>query len=81
MELQTNENETNEHVAQKFETLKYDPSESSRNILLDSSCDPDLHFFNTNIQNTIHLTQRISKFETFENFLSTLNFNFSIMFF
>ena len=51
MELQANENETNEHVALNFETLKYDPSESSGDILLDNSCDPDLHFFNTNIQN------------------------------
>ena len=51
MELQTNENETNEHVAQNFETLKYDPSESSGDILFDNSCDPDRYFFNTNIQN------------------------------
>ena len=51
MELQTNENETNEHVAQNFETLNHDPSESSGDILLDNSCDPDLHFFNNNIQN------------------------------
>ena len=51
MKLQTNEKETNEHVALNFETLKYDPSESSGEILLDNSCDSDLHFFNTNIQN------------------------------
>ena len=38
-------------VALNFETLKYDPSESSGEILLDNSCYPDLHFFNTNIQN------------------------------
>ena len=51
MELQANENKTNEHVAQIFETLKYDPLESSGDILLDNSCDPDLHFFNTSIEN------------------------------
>ena len=105
MELQTNENETNEHVALNFETLKYDPSESSGDILLDNSCDPDLHFSNTNIQNLdtpyilpeefqnfldddiseslsiLHLNIRSIKknFETFKNFLSTLNYNFSII--
>ena len=51
MELQANENKTIEHVAQIFETLKYDPLESSGDILLDNSCDPDLHFFNTSIEN------------------------------
>ena len=51
MKLQTNENETNVRVALNFETLKYNPSESSGDILLDNSCYPDLHFFNTNIQN------------------------------
>ena len=51
MELQRNENETNEHVALSFETLKYDPPETSGNILLNRSCDPNLHFFNTNIHN------------------------------
>ena len=51
MELQTNENETNEHEAQNFETLKYDTSESSGDILLDNSCDPGLHFLNTNNKN------------------------------
>ena len=53
IELQTNENEINEQVALKLETLKYDPSEYSGDILLDNSCDPDLHFFNTNIQNLV----------------------------
>ena len=66
MELQTNENETNEHVALNFETLKYDPSESSGDILLDNSCDPDLHFFNTNIQN---LDTPYILPEEFQNFL------------
>ena len=44
MEWQT-KNETNEHIAHNFETLNYDPSESFGKILLDSSCDSDLHFF------------------------------------
>ena len=63
MELQ---NETNWHVALSFETLKYDPSESSGDILLDNSCDPYLHFFNTNIQNfnTPYILP-----EEFQNFL------------
>ena len=74
MKLQTNENETNEHVALNFETLKYDPSESFGDILLDNSCDPNLHFFNTNIQNLdtpyiLHFT------------ISSFNYNFSIIFF
>ena len=51
MELQTNENATYEHVAQNFETINYDPLENSGNILLHNSCDLDLHFFNTKIQN------------------------------
>ena len=105
MTLQTNENETNEHIALNFKTLKNDPSESSGDILLDNSCNSDLHVFNTNIQNLdtpyilpeefqnflddniserlpiLHLNIRsINKnFETFKNFLSTLNYNFSII--
>ena len=66
MELRTNENETNEHVALNFETLKYDPSESSGDILLDNSCGADLHFFNTNIQN---LDTPYILPEEFQNFL------------
>ena len=66
MKLQTNENETNDHVAQNFETLKYDPSESSGNTLLDNSCDCNLHFFNTNIQN-LDTTYILP--EEFQNFL------------
>ena len=105
MKLQTNENETNEHIALNFKTLKNDRSESSGDILLDNSCDPDLHVFNTTIQNLdtpyilpeefqnfldddiseslsiLHLNIRSIKkiFETFKNFLSTLNYNFSII--
>ena len=77
MELQTNENETNEHVALNFETLKYDPSESSGDILLDNSCDPDLHFFNTNTQNrdTPYILP-----EEFQNFLDDdISESFSIL--
>ena len=77
MELQTNENETNEHVAQNFETLKYDPSECSGNIFLYNSCDPDLHFFNTNIQNlnTPHILHK-----EFQNFLDDdISESFSIL--
>ena len=66
MELQTSENETNEHLAQNFETVKYDPSESPGDILPDSSCDSDLNFFNTNIQN---LNTRHIFLEEFQNFL------------
>ena len=66
MNLQTNENETNEHVALNFEALKYNPSEGSGDILLDNSCDPDLHFFNTNIQN---LDTPLILPEEFQNFL------------
>ena len=36
---------------QNFENLKNDPLENSGNILFDNSSDPDLHFYNTNIQN------------------------------
>ena len=105
MKLQTNENETNEHIALNFKTLKNDRSESSGDILLDNSCHPDLHVFNTTIQNLdtpyilpeefqnfldddiseslsiLHLNIRSIKkiFETFKNFLSTLNYNFSII--
>ena len=66
MELQTNENETNEHVALNFETLKYDPSESFGDFLLDNSCDPDLYFFNINIQN---LNTPCILLKEFQNFL------------
>ena len=66
MKLQTNENETNEHVALNFETLEYNPSESSGDILLDNSCDPEFHFFNINIQN---LDTPYILTEEFHNFL------------
>ena len=51
MEGITNESVNKEQQAQNFENLKYDPLENSGNILFDNSSDPDLHFYNTNIQN------------------------------
>ena len=48
MEDITNEAVNKEQQAQNFENRKYDPS---GNILFDNSSDPDLHFYNTNIQN------------------------------
>ena len=85
--------------------LKYDPSKSSVNILLDNSCDPNLHFFNTSIRNLdtpyilpkefqnfldddiseslsillLNIRSMKKNFETFKNFLSTVNYNFSII--
>ena len=51
MEGITNQTVKKEQQAQNFENLRYNPSENSRNILFDNSSDPDLHFYNTNIQN------------------------------
>ena len=51
MEGITNESVNKEQQAQNFENLKYDPLENSGNILFGNSGDPDLHFYNTNIQN------------------------------
>ena len=51
MEVVTKESVNKEQQAQNFENLKYDPLENSGNILFDNSSDPDLHFYNTNIQN------------------------------
>ena len=77
MKFETNENETNEHEALNFETLKYNPSESVGDILLDNSCDPDLHFFNTNIQN---LDTPYILTEEFQNFLDDdISENLSIL--
>ena len=47
----TNEPVNKEQQAQNFDNLKYDPLESSGNILFDNSTDPDLHFYNTDMQN------------------------------
>ena len=51
MEGRTNESINKEQQAQNFENLKYDPLENFGNILFDNSSDPDLHFYNSNIQN------------------------------
>ena len=55
MEDITNET-VNEQQAQNFENLTNDPLENSGNTLLDNSSDPDLHFFDTNIETKIHFT-------------------------
>ena len=47
----TNKSVNKEQQAQNFENLKYDSLENSGNILFDNSSDPDLQFYNTNIQN------------------------------
>ena len=66
MKLHTNGNETNEHVALNFETLKYDPSQSSGDILLYNSCDVDLHFFLTpTFKILIHHTSYPKNFKIF----------------
>ena len=43
MEVITNKAVNKEQHAQYFENLKYDPLESSGNISLGNSSDPDLH--------------------------------------
>ena len=47
----TKESVNKEQQTQNFENRKYDPLENSENILFDNSSDPDLDFYNTNIQN------------------------------
>ena len=85
--------------------LKYDPSKSSVNILLDNSCDPNLisltpafetlthhTFYPKNFKNfldddiseslsilLLNISSIKKNFETFKNFLSTVNYNFSII--
>ena len=51
MEGITNETVNKEQQAQNFENLKYGPLENSGNILFHNPSDPDLQFYNTNIQN------------------------------
>ena len=51
MEDITKESVNKEQQAQNSENLKYDPLENFGNFLFDNSSDPDLHFYNTNIQN------------------------------
>ena len=50
MEGITNESVNKKQQAQNFENLKNDPLENSVNILFDNSSDPDLHFYDTNIE-------------------------------
>ena len=38
-------------IVKVLKNLIYDPSKNSRDILLDNSCDPDLNFYNINIEN------------------------------
>ena len=45
-----NERLSNGLDGQNFGNLKYDPSKSTRNILLEDSCDLDLNFYNINIK-------------------------------
>ena len=41
----------NENLEKKsFESLKYNTSDATEDILLDSSCDPDSNYFNTEIK-------------------------------
>ena len=47
----TNETIDKEQQAHNFQNLKYDPSENSGNTLFDNSNDPDLQFYDTNMQN------------------------------
>ena len=51
MEDITNETVKKEQKAHSFEKVKYDPLYNSGDILFDNSSYPDLHFYNTNIQN------------------------------
>ena len=51
MEDITNQSVNKKHQALNFENLRYDPLENSGNILFGYSSDPNLHFYNTNIQN------------------------------
>ena len=64
MESITNESVDKKQQAQNFKNLKFDPLESSRNILFNKSNDPDLHFYNTNIQKpkySLYIAQRTSR--------------------
>ena len=47
-----NERLNNDLDGKNFKQLKYDPSKNTGDILLGSSCDPDLHFCNINIKIT-----------------------------
>ena len=68
MEGITNDTVDKEQQVQNSKNLNYDPLENSGNILFGNSSDPDLHLYNTNIQN---LNTPL--------FLSNLNFSFNII--
>ena len=99
--------ETNDAEILNFESFNCSISDNSHEILLHKSCDPDINFFDTDIQNTddpyilpeeyesfscqlnskyfsiLHLNIRSLKknFDSFKPLSSSLNFEFSIMFF
>ena len=91
MEGITNKIVNKEQQAQNFENLMYDPLENSGDILFGNSSDPDLHFYNTNVQNQntpYILPEQLQNFlgndkdeiyENFKMFLLNLNFSFSII--
>ena len=70
MENENEEIHSPQEEAKIFENLKYDPSQSSGDILIDDSCDPDSNFFRTNFRNfdTPYLLP-----EELENFLGNKN--------
>ena len=43
--------ESNDFEFLNFKSLKYSISDNTRDIFLDNSCDPDINFFDTDIQN------------------------------
>ena len=47
-------NENSNLRNKNFESLKYNISDATEDILLDNSCDPDLNYFNTEIKKMIH---------------------------
>ena len=61
----TNETVNKEKQAPNFENIEYDPLENSGNTLFENSSDPDLRFYNTNIQKlkyTLNIAWRTSIF-------------------
>ena len=49
--MNANEGSKVEYESLNFESLKYSLLDDNDDILLDSSCDPDLNFFKNNIRN------------------------------
>ena len=62
--------EINDSEILNFESCKYSISANTHEILLDNYCDPDINFFDTNIQN-IDIPYILP--EEFESFPSKLN--------